>query len=87
MSQIENLHFHPTNVPTQAHSGARTEREEIPVHITVVLLEPSLRFEKVDVFAEDFFLSMDYPWVRADDTSSWEIFTGNFKSSVWYYSR
>ena len=84
---MENSHFHPTDVPTHAHSSTGAKGEEISMHITIVFLEPPLGLEGVHIVAENFFFSMYNPWIRADYAAARNILSCNLKASVWYYSR
>jgi hypothetical protein len=84
---MENSHFHPRDVPAQAHPGTRAKGEEISMHIAIVFLEPPLGLEGVDIVAEDLLFSVYNPWICADYAAARKILSCNLKASVWYYSR
>ena len=81
---LSNSHLHPAYIPSETHSRSGAKCKEVPVHIAIVLDQPSLWFEGVDILAEDLFFAMDHPRIGADDASSGKVFPSHLETSLGY---
>ena len=79
-------HLHPADVATETHPGTGTEGEEEPMHVSIVLCEPSLGSESVDILTVDFLVLVDDPWIGSNDGSCWNILSSDLEASFRDYS-
>lgn len=87
LKREQRLHLHPADVAPKTQSRPCTKSEEEAVHVSIVLLHPSLGTEALDIVAIDLPIAMDDPRVYTNDCTGREVFTSDASTSGWDDSR